>query len=112
MMRLKMTSRLDKIENGQVFVVPAGLEVTFGEFGKPGEPANPLAAMAKNIKVTKSEMSGSTRLDAATGAVQEADQKLVMDYGMQVPGSNEAVSYHMVQVTKSKLLPAESKKAE
>ncbi len=106
MMQMKMTSRLEKVVDGQPVVVPAGLEIAFGDFAKKGDPANPFAALAKNMKATKTELTGSTTLDAASGVVRQSDSKMVLDYGLTVPGSDKAVSYHIVQTATSRLLPA------
>ncbi len=109
-MRCNAKVKLDKVENGRALVVSAGLDITFGNFAKPKETPSPDAELAKNIKVTKSEMSGTTQINLATGALKSADWRMAVEYGMPDPYSGQAISYRMVNNMTAKLLPVRSAK--
>ena len=60
---------------------------------------------------------GSTTLkavlvDTASGTLRESRTRMVLDYGMKIPGQDQQIDYRLDQRTTSRLLPDEGTKAE
>jgi len=101
----KLTMKLTKQDGGTTVAVPTAYSVRFGS-DDPDAGANPMAAMVKHMKATKTSVSGKTVLDSRTGVPRSSTTVLKMDYELKMPGQQQTMKYNLDQTASGRLLPA------